>query len=308
MTRPSDRSRSDTGQPDTAILLPVRQRALSAPPGRLEPVTSQSANADETAEAAQHPRRAARQARPMSPATSTRRAQATSERPPAPDETRWQRIRRSFWFQTLVTFAVMGLILSFIAKPYYVPSGSMEETLMPGDRVLVNRLDTTPDRGEVFVFDADESWQILEEPPRDALIELMRWIGRVSGFGPSGEHTMIKRVIGLPGETVECCDADGSILIDDKPIEEPYLGSNFDFTAGTLDCDTQPRSQRCFSAIVVPDNSYLVLGDNRAVSSDSARYCRASGATPSCWRWASKESLVGKAVVVLWPISRWSGL
>lgn len=271
-------------------------------------MTSPRDNATASNDDEQHPRRAARKARPSAPVSNTRARLPEGGERPTTRETRWQRIRRSFWFQTLATFAVMGLILSFVAKPYYVPSGSMEETLMPGDRVLVNRLDKMPERGEIFVFDADDSWQVLENPPRDAFVELMRWIGRVSGFGPSGEHTMIKRVIGLPGETVECCDANGSILIDDKPIEEPYLGSNFDFTPGTLDCDTQPRSQRCFPAIVVPENSYLVLGDNRTVSSDSARYCRASGATPSCWRWASKESLVGKAVVVLWPISRWSGL
>lgn len=202
----------------------------------------------------------------------------------------------------------MGLILSFVAKPYYVPSGSMEETLMPGDRVLVNRLDQSPQRGDVFVFDADESWQVLENPPRDAFIELMRWVGRVSGFGPSGEHTMVKRVIGLPGDEVACCDDAGNVLVDGQPIDEPYLGSNFDFRLGTLDCESQPRSQRCFDAIEVPQERFLVLGDNRVASSDSARYCRSSGSTPDCWRWASKDSLVGKASVILWPITRWSGL
>ncbi len=267
-------------------------------------------------EAASSPRRAARTQRPAAPVSTgalTPVSQNTGAVWTAPTSaveqaSLWQRIRNSFLFQLLVTFVVMGLILSFIAKPYFVPSGSMEETLMPGDRVLVNRLDKSPDAGEIFVFDADESWQTVQNPPKDAFIELMRWIGRVSGFGPSGDHTLVKRVIGLPGDTVECCNDDGAILVNDVPLVEPYLGSNLEFVAGERDCTTTPRSERCFPSVTVPEERYLMLGDNRVASSDSAQYCRATGAPPTCWRWASQESLVGKAVLILWPFSRWSGL
>jgi signal peptidase I len=211
------------------------------------------------------------------------------------------------WFHLVAAFVVMGLILSFVAKPYWVPSGSMEQTLHPGDRILVNRLayvGSAPSTGDVVVFDADSAWGLTGAASPNPL----RWVGEVTGFGPSSPHTLVKRVIGGPGQSVECCTDDGRIVVDGKPLDEPYVTNDFAFTPGSLDCGSTPRSQRCFDAVTVPDASFLMLGDNRSGSSDSAALCRGDGASPECWRWASRDSVVGKAAVILWPIGRWGGL
>jgi signal peptidase I len=223
----------------------------------------------------------------------------------------WRRVTASLWFQVLAAFVVTGLILSFVAKPYWVPSGSMENTLVPGDRILVNRLafvGATPATGDIIVFDADEAWDSAPAPSTDPVRGVLRWIGEVSGFGPSGARTLVKRVIAAPGQTVVCCDADGAIVVDGEPLVEPYVFNDFSFVPGTLDCDTSPASQRCFAEVVVPEESFLMLGDNRAGSSDSAIGCREPTASSDCWRWASSDAVVGKAVAILWPVSRWAAL
>lgn len=223
----------------------------------------------------------------------------------------WRRLTGSVWFQLILAFVVMAGVLNFVAKPYYVPSGSMEQTLLVGDRVLVNRLaylGSEPTTGDVVVFDADEAWDggvVLDEGPLRAAA---RWLGEVSGFGPSSPHTLIKRVIAGPGQVVECCTADGAITVDGVPLGEPYIYEDFAFEPGVLDCTTVPRSQRCFNTVTVPEGSYLVLGDHRSNSADSAAACRSEHADESCWRWATRDGIVGAASVILWPIGRWGGV
>lgn len=227
-----------------------------------------------------------------------------------PQRSRLRRFTGSAWFQFLLAFVVVGLILSFVAKPYWVPSGSMEQTLEPGDRVLVNRLayvGAQPSTGDVVVFDGDETWGETGAADDGPVKAALRWLGEVTGFGPSGPHTLIKRVIAGPGQTVSCCDAEGRVLVDGVPLDEPYIFEDFPFTE-QQNCDTTPASARCFAEITVPEDSYLVLGDHRSASADSAVQCRAPQASSDCWRWAKRSDIVGRAVVILWPISRWSGL
>ena len=215
------------------------------------------------------------------------------------------------WAQLLLAFLVVGLVLTFVAKPYVVPSGSMMQTLEPDDRILVNRLaylGSEPTTGDIVVFDADDAWEVPSTAPVDPIRAALRWVGEVTGFGPSGPHTLVKRVIGSPGQEVACCNASGAVLIDGRPIDEPYIHNDFPFEAGTLDCSTTPRSARCFDGVTVPDGSYLVLGDNRGGSRDSAVSCRSPGANEDCWRWASHAGIVGKVVAILWPIPRWAVL
>lgn len=226
-----------------------------------------------------------------------------------PPRTVRQRLMGSAWFHLALAFVVVGLVLSFIAKPYWVPSASMEQTLQIGDRVLVNRLayvGAQPSGGDIIVFDADESWGAHAPEDANPLASAARWLGAVSGFGPSGQHTLVKRVIAGPGQSVACCTAEGALLVDGVGIDEPYVSQDLPFTTGTLDCTTAPRSLRCFDSVTVPDDSYLVLGDNRAHSSDSAALCRGATATDSCWRWAHRGDVVGKVVSILWPIQRWA--
>ena len=224
----------------------------------------------------------------------------------------WRRITGSTWFHLIAAFVIVGAVLSFVAKPYYVPSGSMEQTLLPGDRVLVNRLSyagSDPVTGDIVVFDADDTWGPDAAADDGPLKSALRWVGEVTGFGPSGSHTLIKRVIAGPGQTVSCCDAEGRLLVDGEPLDEPYIFEDLPFAAGALDCTTEPSSTRCLPEVTVPQNSYLVMGDHRSASSDGAYPCRVVGADPDgCWRWATRDQIVGRAAVVLWPIGRWSGL
>ncbi|MFY9714277.1 MAG: signal peptidase I, partial [Microbacterium sp.] len=202
-------------------------------------------------------------------------------------------------------------VLSFVAKPYLVPSGSMEETLHPGDRVLVDRLAylaAGPASGDIVVFDAGSTWGPTGSED-DGITSILRRLGEVTGFGPSGPHTLIKRVIAGPGQTVSCCSADGRLLVDGVPLDEGYVFEDLPFEAGSLDCGTSTRSGRCLPEVTVPDDSYLVLGDHRSTSADSAYQCRSPDADPlECWRWMHRDQIVGRASTILWPISRWSGL
>jgi signal peptidase I len=220
---------------------------------------------------------------------------------------RWRRFSSSAWFQLILAFVVFGLVLAFIAKPYAVPSGSMENTLRPGDDVLVYRLAFLgggPRTGDVVVFDADSTWGA--QPAGSPLETALRWIGEATGFGPTGTHTLVKRVIAGPGQKVGCCSTEGQVVVDGHPLDEPYVSDNPLFEAGSLDCTSTPRSTRCFGPVTVPKSSYLVLGDDRGNSSDSAFDCR--GAPPgdtACFRWAKGDQVVGKVVAILWPFSRW---
>ena len=218
---------------------------------------------------------------------------------------------RSAWFPLAASLVITGLVLSFVAKPYWVPSGSMEPTLQIGDRILVNRLafvGADPGTGDVIVFDAGAEWVSPTSTPENPLKAALRWVGEVSGFGPSSPHTLVKRVIGTPGQTVECCTDAGAVTVDGEELSEPYVANDFAFTAGSLDCATVPRSTRCFDAVTVPAGSYLMLGDNRTNSADSAAACRTPGAPEDCWRWAERDAIVGKAVLIFWPIGRWAAL
>jgi signal peptidase I len=212
----------------------------------------------------------------------------------------------SVWFQLILAFVVFGLILAFIAKPYAIPSGSMEKSLQPGDTVLVYRLaflGSEPHTGDVIVFNADSTWGAspVEGPAKSAL----RWIGAMTGFGPTGTHTLVKRVIAGPGAKVSCCSADGRVVVDGHPLDEPYVDNNLAFAPGTLGC-MSPRSLRCFGPVTVPKNSYLVLGDNRANSSDTVFRCRGAPIeATSCFRWVKGDQIVGRVVAITWPPGRW---
>jgi signal peptidase I len=222
-----------------------------------------------------------------------------------------RRFAGSFWGQLLIAFAVFSFVLSFVAKPYWVPSGSMEQTLLPGDRVLVDRLayrNAEPRDGEVIVFEASHAWDGGARVDPSPLKAAWLWLGQWTGFGPSGDHTLVKRVIATPGQVASCCSADGNVEIDGRALEETYLFNDFPFTPKSLDCTTTPRSERCFGPVTVPKDSYLMLGDNRTNSSDSAVRCRSAEAgQASCWRWATRTGVVGRVVAIIWPIDRWRG-
>ncbi|MGH2783661.1 MAG: signal peptidase I [Actinomycetota bacterium] len=182
----------------------------------------------------------------------------------------------------LIAFGLALVMKTFLLQAFWIPSESMEPVLIRGDRVLVNKLAfrfREPRRGEVVVFARE-----VAEPARGFVRRAVDFLTEGFGAASSGEEDLIKRVIGLPGETVEMRDgvvtitkADGAKLA----LDEPYVA--------------EERDLRPFEPFVVPAGSYFMMGDNRAHSEDS----RFSLGT------VRRSQMIGKAFVKVWPPKRW---
>ncbi|MFT3888347.1 MAG: signal peptidase I [Arachnia sp.] len=236
-----------------------------------------------------------------------RRRPADASPSEAAPRSRWRRVLNNPLVHLVAALLVLALVQAFFVKLYQVPSASMEQTLMPGDRLLVNRLayvDADPQVGDIVVFERPDDWGDAR-PQRSALRTAVGWFGDIFGFGPTNADPLVKRIIAGPGQTLSCCDSLGRLVRDGQPIDEPYLGSDLGFEAGVLDCETGERSRRCFPTITIPDDSYLVMGDNRANSSDGVSDCRAQEVAGSCARLVRRSDIVGEVVFVVLPFDRW---
>ncbi|GGQ58132.1 signal peptidase I [Couchioplanes caeruleus subsp. azureus] len=200
----------------------------------------------------------------------------------------------------VVAFCLAVLIRTFLVQAFFIPSGSMENTLLVGDRVLVNKVVydmRDPVRGEIVVFRGTDNW--APEQPSEPIsntfgAKLGRTIGDLVGVSRPGERDFIKRVIGLPGDKVACCDDKGRITVNGAPIDEPYVQEN-----SPLDAPPNPRqcSSRRFAEVTVPQDEMFVMGDHRLVSQDA----RCQGTVPI-------DNVIGRAFVVVWPTSRFTSL
>lgn len=205
-----------------------------------------------------------------------------------------QRQKKSFLRElpgiVITALVISVLIKTFLVQAFYIPSGSMENTLQVDDRVLVNKLTDKADevqRGDVVVFRDPGGW--LNGPTatsgtgvrslvRDALVFV--------GLAPAvGEEDLIKRVIGVEGDEVACCDQ-GRVTVNGVPLEEPYLFPQDD------------PSLEEFS-VTVPKNSLWVMGDHRSVSEDSRAHRQQPGKG-----FVPVEDVVGRAFTVVWPLDR----
>ncbi len=182
----------------------------------------------------------------------------------------------------LVAFLLALLIKTFLIQAFYIPSASMEPTLEIGDRVLVNKVIyklREPQRGEIIVFAEPHP---IAEPDRGALSSFWHWLTEGLGVSSDPEKDFIKRVVALPGETIEV--KQGNVFIDGKKLKEPYLHPVKDF--------------RDYGPVTVPARSLFVMGDHRTNSNDS-RYGL---------EFIPYDKVVGRAFVVIWPPSRAQGL
>ncbi|MGC4814244.1 signal peptidase I [Micromonospora sp. DT228] len=186
--------------------------------------------------------------------------------------------RSSFWKELPillgVAILVAVLVRAFVLQTFFIPSPSMENTLKIDDRVLVNKLVydfRSPHRGEVIVFKAPIEW---------------------SG-NPDGED-FIKRVIGIPGDHVVCCDPQERLMINGKSLDEPYIFS--------LDGVRDKAADQEFD-ITVPKGRLWVMGDHRSASGDSLEHWQQSGQniTEATIR---EDDVVGRAFTVFWPVNR----
>ncbi|PZO47296.1 MAG: signal peptidase I [Phormidesmis priestleyi] len=166
--------------------------------------------------------------------------------------------------QTIVLSVVLALgIRQFVAEARFIPSGSMEPTLQIDDRLVIEKISyrfNPPKRGDIIVFEAPQ-----------AALDAAR---------STHKDAYIKRVVGLPGETVEV--KNGQVFIEGKALSEPYINAPPDYLWG-------PE--------VVPQGQYLVFGDNRNKSSDG-----------HVWGFLPQEQIIGRAVVRFWPPGRIGGL
>lgn len=179
----------------------------------------------------------------------------------------------------LMAFALALLIKSTLLQAFWIPTGSMEPTLVPGDRVIVAKVPYyfhDPQRGDVIVFEEPDP---AKEPERGVWGAITHWLGQGLGFSPPDNSDYIKRVIGEPGDVVSA--RNGDVYVNDVRISEPYL---------------HERTAR-FPATTVPEGELFVMGDNRSNSLDS-RF--SLGFVPV-------DRVVGKAVWIIWPVDNMSG-
>jgi signal peptidase I len=184
------------------------------------------------------------------------------------------------------------LVKTFLVQPFHIPSGSMENTLVKDDRVVVSKLTPGPfdvQRGDVIVFTDPAHW--LGNPPpkqRSPLQSALIFLGLAPD--DSDDH-LVKRVIGLPGDHVQCCSVDGRIIVNGAAISEPYVKVG----------DTPDGGRPAFD-IHVPEGHVWVMGDHRSDSADSRVHDDGTGSTGS----VPLSAVQGKAIAIVWPMSRWS--
>jgi signal peptidase I len=194
-------------------------------------------------------------------------------------------------FLLVIALFLSFLIKTFLIQAFVIPSGSMQNTLAIGDRVIVNRLGNwlgeQPQRGDIVVFGDPGDW--LGAPPaqsRNPVTRALTWIGVL----PEDNGDLIKRVIGVGGDTVHCCDTQGRVTVDGTPLNEGsylYPGN----TPSTIPF-----------TVTIPKGYLWVMGDHRAISEDSRLHQNIDhGFVPV-------SKVVGRAIAIVWPPSQWNTL
>jgi signal peptidase I len=231
----------------------------------------------------------------------------------APGAGKKRRKRRPFWVELpvllVIALAIALIIKTFVVQAFFIPSSSMEDTLLIGDKVLVNKLVyhfRSIEPGDIVVFSGAGSWTPAApsgKPSSDPLVRvydatLGRLFHSIAGlYGTPIDEAgtvFIKRVIGVPGDHVVCCNAQGLITVNGVPLnEQSYL------IPGARPSDA-PEGYSGHFSITVPPGRLWVMGDNRPVSDDSRlrQGDPGSGTIP-------ESEVIGRAFVIVWPPSRW---
>lgn len=207
------------------------------------------------------------------------------------------RFLRDLLIILVVAFTISFFLKTFLVRSFYIPSGSMEHTLEINDRILVNQL--VPDmvdvqRGDVVVFRDPGGWLSLPPstrmPAPTPIEKAMQMMGLAAD---TSADYVVKRVIGVGGDRVACCDANGRVTVNGVPLNEPYAVVP-EGTSRVSDLDFD---------VVVPEGSVWVMGDNRYSSMDSRYHQDEPGRG-----FVSEDEIVGRAFVINWPFPRFGWL
>lgn len=196
---------------------------------------------------------------------------------------------------------VIALVLkTFLVQAFVIPSGSMEQTIRIGDRVVVDKLTPwfggRPERGDVVVFQDPGGWldgepQQQQQGTDPVGIKQVKDLLTFVGLLPSDdEQDLIKRVVAVGGDRVRCCGSDGRITVNGHPVDEPYLYPGN--APSKIEFD-----------VTVPEGRYFVMGDHRGNSADSRYHLDSPGRGT-----VPEELIVGRAMVVAWPVDHWQRL
>jgi signal peptidase I len=201
----------------------------------------------------------------------------------------------------LIAFVLALLVKTFLVQAFFIPSGSMEQTLhgcpgCTGDRVLVNKVPYwfgEPEPGDIVVFEGPESWspEVDVAEPGNWLSSGLLWLGRAIGVAPPSEDDYVKRVIATGGQTVQCCDPEGRVTVDGEPLEEPYVFEN------------TPLESRAFGPVTVPEGRLWVMGDHRSASADSKAHIGDENSGT-----IAVDDVIGRAALIVWPLDRFGTL
>lgn len=199
---------------------------------------------------------------------------------------------REFLITVLAALAVAFLIRTFLIQPFYIPSSSMYPTLEVDDKIAVSKLEPgvlNVDRGDVVVFEDPGDW-IADGETGGFKHETLKVLSYFGFAADPDRQYLVKRVIGIPGDRVECRKQGGRLFVNGEALADDYIN---------------PDSSPCSYVfdIEVPREKLWVMGDNRTASADSS-YHEHYGEPP----FVSMSDVQGKAVFIFWPISHWSRL
>ncbi|MGP9018283.1 signal peptidase I [Streptomyces sp. BR1] len=198
-----------------------------------------------------------------------------------------------------VALLIALVLKTFLVQAFVIPSGSMQDTITIGDRVLVDKLTpwfgSKPQRGDVVVFKDPGGWLKDEKKTTGGsdpvVVKQVKQALTFIGLLPSdNEQDLIKRVIAVGGDTVKCCDANGKVTVNGVPLDEPYVQAG------------NPPSKIPFE-VKVPPGRLFVMGDHRSNSADSRFHLN-----EAYHGTVSEDGVIGRAVVIAWPFDRWRRL